>query len=200
VRPYYELPSWYPRWMALDYGFTHPMSVHWFAMDPDNGRIFVYREVVQAGLTDRKQAKLIKGVELPDEKIGVRYASPDMWGQKNVDDKITTSADEFKAEAVLLTKADNDRLNGKRKIHRALANLPDGDPGLIVLDNCPILIKTMPSLVRSKTNPEDVEKKDGDDPYDSLRYGFTRMPAGEVEPQSMPTPELALNPLEASIF
>lgn len=175
VQPYRELPNYYPRWRSLDYGFTHPMVCYWWAIDPDTGRQYVYRELHQAKLTDRQQARLVREMTLANEIINMTYASPDMWSHKNTNDIVTTTADEYKAEGIILTKADNDRLNGKRKIHRALANLPDGEPGVVIFDTCPELIKLMPMLTRSKDNPEDVEKVDGDDPYDAFRYGFTRM-------------------------
>jgi len=109
----------------------------------------------------------------PEERIWFTYASPDMWAKKTVKDIITTSADEYMDEGVMLTKADNDRLSGKRKIDRLLADGPDGKPLLQVFSTCTSLIGTMPLLVRDEKRPEDVLKMDGDDDYDDLRYGLT---------------------------
>lgn len=175
VKPYFELPDWYPRWRSLDYGYDHPFVCHWWARNPDNSRLYIYREVEQRRLTDRQQARLIREMTLNGERITFTFASPDMWRTKNVNDVVTTSVDEYIAESIHLTKADDHRLNGKRKMDRILADLPDGEPGLIVLDNCPGIIRVMPILVRSKVNPEDVEKVDGDDPYDTARYGLTNI-------------------------
>jgi hypothetical protein len=169
----FMLPETWSRWRSVDYGFVHPMAAHWFANDPDTGRLYVYRELHQSGWTDRQQARNIQALSPPEERIWFTYASPDMWARKNVDDIITSSADEYMKEGVALTKADNDRLSGKRKIDRLLANSPDGSPLLQVFSTCTSLIGTMPLLVRDDKRPEDVLKMDGDDDYDSLRYGLT---------------------------
>ena len=116
---------------------------------------------------------MIKDMTLPGERIAFTFASPDMWNRKNANDLVTTAADEYAREGVPLTRADNDRLSGKRKIDRLLADLPDGMPGIMVCESCKELIKLFPNLVRDRTNPEDVLKMDGDDPYDAMRYGLT---------------------------
>ena len=43
-------------------------------------------------------------------------------------------------------------------------------PGLLIHDSCPRIIEVLQNVVHSLTNPEDVEKRDGDDPYDGFRY------------------------------
>ena len=172
VHPF-ELPSEWARWRSVDYGLVHPMAAKWYAQEPNTGRVFVYRELHQSGLSDTQQARQILTLTPPDEKIWFTYASPDMWSRKSVKEIITTSADEYIAEGVALTRADNDRLSGKRKIDRLLANGPDGRPLLQVFSTCTSLIGTMPLLVRDEKRPEDVLKMDGDDDYDDLRYGLT---------------------------
>jgi len=191
VREYEALPDNYIRWRAIDYGFTHPMVCYWMAQDVNSGRIYVYRELLLRGQTDRQQARAIKAATLPDERILFTFASPDMWAHKNTQDMITTSADEYAAEGVILTRADNDRLNGKRKIDRLLADLPDGEPGLVVFNNCTELIRVMPNMVRAKLQPEDVEKVDGDDAYDAFRYGLTNL-RGETEQRKVQQPVSSL--------
>ncbi len=170
---YFELPMEWPRWRSLDYGFTHPMAAYWFAKNPVTQRIYTYREIVQAQLTDQAQARLIRDASLHSERFLFTFAAPDMWQSKNFQGLVTTSVEEYAKEGIYLTKADDDRINGLTKIHRLLADLPDGQPGVMVMRNCTDLIRLIPSLVRDKTRPEDVKKVDGDDPYDGWRYGFT---------------------------
>ena len=45
-----------------------------------------------------------------------------------------------------------------------------GLPRLQIFNTCKEVIKTIQSLAYSETDPEDVQKYDGDDPYDGLRY------------------------------
>jgi phage terminase large subunit len=84
-----------------------------------------------------------------------------------------TSADEYRDQGVLLWEADNDRINGKKKIDQVLSLLPDGKPGLVIFRNCVNLIRTIPKLARSSSNPEDVADRQEDHAYDTLRYGLT---------------------------
>jgi hypothetical protein len=173
VKPYQELPETWACWRSLDYGWDHPFACYWWKRDPELTRLFVFREVTGRHLTDREQARVVRDSTI--EKVHFTFASPDMWKGKNFNDVVTTSVDEYKAEGVFLTKADNDRIGGKRKFDRVLANLPDGEPGIIIFDTCPELIKCIPALVKSRSHHEDVEKVDGDDPYDAARYGLTHI-------------------------
>lgn len=173
VVPSYVLPSHWPRWRAIDYGLAAPWCCLWFAKEPGVGRIHVYREAYQAGLSDRDQAEAIKALTGPGENITLTWADPSMWARKSVREIVTSTADEYATMGVPLTPADNDRLSGKRKVDRVLGNLPDGLPMLVVHDCCVNLIRTLPALPRSEKNPEDVDTKSEDHAYDALRYGLT---------------------------
>lgn len=180
----FDIPDWWPKWRALDIGFVHPAAGGWLTMDPDKGRYFVYRALLKSGLTDRRLAVLMKEMTPAGEGITHNYASPDMWNRKNVDDKVTTSADQFAEEGIHLTRADNDRRSGKRKIDRLLVDLPDDRPAIQVFEPYYEIFACMGTLVRSKGDPEDVEKVEGDDAYDMLRYGLSNLkPARKQEPR-----------------
>lgn len=172
IQPF-VLPDWWPRWRAIDWGSSKPFCCLWFAMDPDSNRIYVYREVYQTDLTDVRQAKIIKESTPPNETIYATYADPSMWARKNMDDRVTTTADQYREQGVMLTRADNDRLSGKRKVDRLLGSLPDGSPGIVIFSTCQNLIRTLPALPYDTINVEDVDTKAEDHAYDALRYGLT---------------------------
>jgi hypothetical protein len=71
-------------------------------------------------------------------------------------------------------KGAGSRLAGISAIHARLALHSDGLPGLIVFQNCRNLIRTLPSLVYSGTNPEDIDDSCEQHAVDALRYGLTR--------------------------
>jgi hypothetical protein len=129
--------------------------------------------VLKDGLTDTEQARLMNDMTPPDEKITATFASPDMWARKTSGTKIFTSVDEYKTEGIILTRADDNRLNGKRKIDRLLMDMMDGMPSIQIFEPYYDVFRCMTTLVRDDKNPEDVRKVDGDDPYDMLRYGLT---------------------------
>jgi len=155
---------------ATDWGYSAPFCNLWARVEFGTERIWVYREAYQAGLTDTQQANLIKQLTPEDEKPAIHYVDPSMWAKKNVENIVTSSADEYKKNGVYLTRADNDRINGKRKIHRLLASLPDGRPGLMISELAVNLIKQLHTLAVDEKNPEDVDTKQEDHAYDALRY------------------------------
>lgn len=167
----FRIPSHWQKWRSMDWGYAKPWCTHWWAQDPDSGRLYIYREAYGIGLTDRAQARLIRRVT--NEEISHSFGDPSCWAKKNVNDVVTSTADEYAKEGVPLIKGDNDRLNGKRKVHDALANLPDGRPGLQVFRTCKNLIRTLPALPYDKTRVEDVDTDAEDHAYDSMRYGLT---------------------------
>lgn len=173
VQPF-AIPAHWPKWRGLDWGFSAPFCCLWLTRNPDNGRIYVYREAYATELTDRQQARLIKTLTTTND-YRTTFADPALWARKNVNNLVVTTADEFGAEGVTLTRADNDRLNGKRKVDRLLQNLPDGEPGLQVFANCVNLIRTLPTLPYDKLHVEDIDTAAEDHAYDALKYALTNI-------------------------
>lgn len=173
--PPFELPWNWPRWRAVDWGYADPAVCLWFAKDIDSGRIYCYREWYQGGLTDRQQATTIATYSPAEEGVSITFADPSMWVHKNLDGRVGSSADEYRAMGVPLYRADNNRINGKKKIHRLLANLPDGKPGLVFFDTCIHTIRTLPKLARSLANVEDIADGQDDHCYDCLRYSLSNV-------------------------
>jgi phage terminase large subunit len=184
----FPIPAHWPKWRAVDWGYAAPFCCLWFARDPDNGRVVVYREAYQVQLTDRQQARVIRDLTPPQENVTMTYADPALWAKKNMQDVVTTTADEYAVEHVYLTQADNDRMNGKRKVDRMLGLLPDGRPGLLVYETCANLIRTLPALAYDKTHVEDVDTTQEDHAYDTLRYGLTTVRDKQEPRKSEPSP------------
>lgn len=196
VEPF-EIPAHWVKWRALDWGFAAPFCCLWFAKEPDTGRRYVYREAYQANLTETQQARMILDLTPPDEIIQITYADPALWTRKNIKEVVTTTADTYRSAGVPLTKADNDRLNGKRKINQALGLLPDGKPALQIFSTCFNLIRTLPTLPLSKVHPEDIDTQAEDHAYDTLRYGETNTPAIALPQARQPE---RYNPLAGANF
>lgn len=175
-----DVPDHWVKWRAIDWGSAAPFCCLWFTREPDTRRIIVYREAYQAGLTVPQQARMITELTPPNETISITYADPSMWAKNTVRDEVTSTADEYARHGVPLTKADNDRLSGKRKFDELLANLEDGEPGIQFRENCVNAIRTIPGLSYSETNPEDVNTKEEDHAYDTTRYGLTNITVASV--------------------
>lgn len=188
VVPARELPKHWPVLRGVDWGYSAPFCCLWGKRDPDTGRVIVYREAYETGLTDRQQARLIKLMTPTGERAAASHADPSMWTKKAHEEKTFSTADEYAAEGIMLTPGDNNRVMGVRKIHTLLANLPDGWPGLQVMETCPNLIRTLPALVRDVLNPDDVDSEGEDHAFDALKYMLTPVrpktdPARPLEPE-----------------
>ncbi len=169
----FEIPLTWMKWTGTDWGTAAPFCNLWLAKQPDVKRIYVYREAYQAGLNSTEQTAVIKDMTLPDEKIVMRWADPSMWPAEKMRDKVTSAVDDYKAAGLILTKGDNNRLSGKRKIDSALADLPDGKPGLMIFENCENLIEQLSSAPADPLNPEDIDTESEDHALDALKYALT---------------------------
>ena len=179
----FPIPESWPRVQGIDWGNAAPWAVLWLAMDPDTGRYIVYRELYERGLTDRQQARRIKANELENENIRFRFADPAMWAARNHEDVVFSSADEYARAGVRLTKANNARIDGLRKVMRLLEDLPDGRPGLLMYEDCRSLIRTLPALPHDKRQIEDVDTNAEDHAYDALRYALSNAVTREQKKQ-----------------
>lgn len=57
----FPIPKEWPRYMAVDFGYTHPFVCQWAAQDPD-GRLYVYRQIYKTKTLVEDHAKVIKAV------------------------------------------------------------------------------------------------------------------------------------------
>jgi len=194
VKPF-EIPSNWLKWRATDWGYASPFCTLWLTKDPDTQRIFVYRELYQANLTDRQQARQILDMSPPSELIFIHYADPALWERKSRAGEVFSTADEYANEGIILARGDNNRLSGKRKINNLLADLPDGEPGLQVFDTCDNLIEELGSLASDQHNLEDVDTTQKDHAYDTLRYGLTN--ERRIELAGQPKKKKVDNPMVA---
>ena len=97
------------------------------------------------------------------------YADPSMWVKRRLHEVVSQSpADVFSQQGLFLSKANNDRITGWRVINDALTN----KRLYVFADWCPNLLRTMPTLPRSKSNPEDLDTKSEDHAADAARYGI----------------------------
>ncbi len=188
--------TWRPL-RGVDWGFEKPACCLWGAQDPDTGRVIIYRELYEAGLTDRAQAQKIQMLSLPNERGAIHGDQHSFWVHKNFQGKTFTSADEYAREGVILTKASDDRIGGLRKIHTLLSTpASDGAPLLQVTSNCTALIRTLPALPHDKVNVEDVDTAAEDHAFDALKYLLTPVDA-RPKPKKKPGEPPAAGKIEA---
>lgn len=182
IVPYFELPAHWQRYCGIDWGFDSPWAVVWGAIDPDSGRLYIYREKYLTKVPNTVQAELILQEEhFAKETDVIRMADPSMWGNRGTPMSI---ADQYGLAGCGIAPADNERINGWAMVHNYLNDGPpcdyhrsldkpwDSCPMLHVLDGtCANFIETIPSLPRNLTKPDDAATTNvADHMPDALRY------------------------------
>lgn len=189
----FDVPSWWQRFISLDYGLDCTAAL-WWAVDGQQ-RCYVYRELAVSGLTYTQAAKAVIDANAGDNYSYI-VASPDIWNRQRESGE---SGFELLIRSGLrsIVKANNARIPGWRVLKEYLLPFKDefGETRakLTICSNCTELIRCLPLLQHDKNNPEDVS----DTPHDithlpeSLRYGIMSRPQAGIEPvNTVPDPFL----------
>jgi len=179
----FQVPADWAIWCAFDWGFAAPFSVGWYAVDRER-RLYRIREyygcsgVPNTGikLDPSAVARKIREIERDDQNLRGRtihrVGDPAIWASQG-----TESTGELMArEGVYFEKGDNSRISGKMQVHNRLAFDESGVPKLFVFKTCENFIRTLPALVYSASDVEDVDTTGEDHAYDELRYVCMRNP------------------------
>ena len=168
IRPF-RVPDGWTIWRGFDWGYSRPFSVGWYAVDHER-RMYRIRELYGCTGTPNtgvqweptRVAQEIRRIEAEDPNLmGKRIfgvGDPAIW-QSDGTESIGAL---MERERVYFEKGDHARINGKMQVHHRLAFDEDGRPMLYVFDTCKHFIRTVPNLVYSETDVEDVDT-DGED-------------------------------------
>ena len=124
------------------------------------------------------------------EKITRRIADPSIWGKhpdfRKKEARGPTIEEDFAAEGVYFTKADNDRIAGKQQVHKRLKPEIEVDEetgevisqraNIMIANSCKNFWRTMPLLHEAKNNPDDIDTDQEDHIYDDFRYACMSRP------------------------
>lgn len=187
----FTIPSWWARARGYDYGYTNPACCLWAAFDED-GTAYVYREWYATGHTPPAQARAIEALNGPHEKIGYTVADPSIWTRTGAGPPIAT---QLADHGLVTRKANNARVDGWARVRSYLEldarqaddEHPAGKPKLYVFSNCLNLIRTLPMLVRDRSNPEDLDTDGEDHAADALRYLLMSRPPLSRRPKREPS-------------
>ena len=173
----FAIPADWRVWCALDWGYSRPFSVGWYAVDRDR-RLYRLREYY--GCTGRPNeglrlepaavAREIRRIEAEDPNLRGReirrVGDPAIWGS----DGTESIGALMERERVYFQRGRHARRDGKMQVHHRLAFDSGGRPMLYVFSTCVHCIRTLPALVYSSRDPEDVDTAQEDHIYDELRY------------------------------
>jgi hypothetical protein len=113
--------------------------------------------------------KTIMG-ELGLKRVAYVAADPSMWA-KTGHGRGESIAETLARHKMPMLRGDNDRKNGWQRCHELLRLAPDGLPWLTVDRTCVYGVRSLPSQVSEKTDPDDVDTGGDDHWVDAWRYG-----------------------------
>ena len=184
----FDIPKTWTIYRGFDWGYAKPFSVGWYAIDYD-GCMYRFRELygctgeadVGVEWTVERVAEAIREVEttdpqLKDRKI-VGVADPAIW-QENGGVSIAETMEKYR---VYFNKGDHKRIPGKMQCHYRLAFDERQVPMFYVFNTCKYFIRTIPALIYSETQVEDIDTKMEDHIYDEWRYVCMERPIAPRE-------------------
>lgn len=197
----FRIPQDWGVWCGMDWGYSRPFAVGWFAVDHDR-RMYHIRELYGWNGTPNTGvkweptylARKILEIEADDPNLRgrkiYRVGDPAIWGS----DGTESIGALMERERVYFQRGDHARIDGKMQIHHRLTFGEDDRPMLYVFDTCKNMIRTLPSLVYDEKNVEDVDTDGEDHAYDMLRYVCMENP---IAPRiAKEKPPVGYNPLD----
>lgn len=179
----FKVPDTWSIWCGMDWGYSKPFSVGWYAVDHER-RLCRIREYYGCTGTPNMGVKLepsevarqIRRIEAEDPNLKGRtihrVGDPAIWGS----DGTESIGALFERERVFFEKGDHARIDGKMQVHHRLAFDENGWPMLYVFNTCKHFIRTVPNLVYDETDVEDIDTDGEDHIYDELRYVCMKNP------------------------
>jgi hypothetical protein len=205
----FEIPAWWSRIRAMDWGSAKPFCVLWLAVSDGTiagiakGALVVYREMYGWNGHPNVGCKMTASeVGAQIEKIERGAAQPNEEREKLSDEVIDPAAFASDGGPSIAERmglpwrpADNARvarqgaIGGWDQVRDRLKGEEgeQGLPGLLVFKTCTHLIRTLPVQQHDKHRAEDMDSDGEDHAADALRYGCMSRPILKRNPQ--PTPQ-----------
>ena len=191
----FRVPRDWAIWCGLDWGYSRPFSVGWYAVDRER-RMYRIREYYGCTGTPNQGVRMepaevareIRRIEAEDPNLKDRRISrvgdPAIWGS----DGTESIGALMERERVYFERGDHARIDGKMQVHHRLAFDEAGVPMLYVFSTCRHFIRTVPALVYDEKDVEDIDTDGEDHIYDELRYVCMKNP---IAPPQRRAPALA---------
>lgn len=198
----FNINATYEIYRSLDWGFSKPFSIMWYAVDYD-GRAYVILEYygclngeadVGVKMTPDEVFAEVKRIENEHPWLRGReihgVADPAIWNKETG----VSVADTAEKYGIYFDRGDNARVAGWLQVHERLRFDEFGIPMLYIFKGCKNLIRTLPALQYDEHKAEDVNTHQEDHAADSLRYFCNLIP---IKPQKSSAERMKpYNPLD----
>lgn len=196
----FDIPHSWLRFRSADYGFsdTQATAVHWYAVDPIYGTMYVYRELYVFRMRGTELGQRILDLER-NENISYGVLDSSVWSDRG--QVGPTTAEVMNNMGLRWRKSDRtpgSRVASKHRLHELLYVDPTtGKPGIVFFDNCRQIIADLPTIPSAPATQgdDDIDRRYlHDHAYDSIRYGISSRPKGNVDWDSWATTDTRRNP------
>ena len=200
----FKIPSAWKIYRGFDFGYSRPFSVGWYCVDHD-GRLYRIKELYGCTGTPNEGvrwepsriAREIKRIENEDINLRGKYvngiADPSIFDESRGE----SVGRLMEREGVYFERADNTRIAGKMQLHNRLAFDDEGIPMLYIFSTCKHFIRTVPALVYSQIDVEDIDTTAEDHIYDEVRYIAMANP---INPPPQKPPQILYDPLSTDDY
>lgn len=114
----FPIPTWWPRILGIDWGFTARTWAGWIAVAPDS-RAYLYREyTAQKTAISSWSADIRRASQDELDQLEAVVLDPSAWHQRG--DPKTVAQQFEEGSGLRVEKADNDRIGGKMLMHEFL--------------------------------------------------------------------------------
>lgn len=188
----FDVPRYWRVYRSFDWGYSKPFAVTYWAVDgdarlyeileiygcvpgsPDTGIQYDVMKIAQTISETEREHPFLKGREIR----GV--ADPAIW-QKQANG--TSIAEVMEKKGIYFDRADNSRIPSIQQVHYRLSFDANGIPMMYIFKNCRDTIRTLPTLMYDPVKPEDVDTKQEDHLFDTMRYVCAANPISSVAPE-----------------
>ena len=199
----FEIPADWTIYRGFDWGYNHPFSCGWWAIDHDG---VMYRILELYGCTKTPNEgvkwippqvfKEIHRIEcehrwLKGKKI-IGIADPAIWNAEYGESIAETASKHM----VYFQKGDHERLAGWMQMHYRMAFDENGYPMMYIFKNCKGFIRTIPQLMYDEHKVEDIDTDGEDHIADETRYVCMARP---IKPRMRSEPD-RYNELPQSMY
>ncbi len=196
----FDIPKEWRVYRSYDFGYAKPFSCAWWAVDHDG---VIYRILELYGCTATpnegvlwtpdKQFREIRRIEQEHPWLKGRdiqgVADPAIWDASRGESIYETAL----KHGIYFQKGDNRRIPGWMQVHYRLSFDEEGYPMLYVFNTCRAFLRTVPLLLYSQTDVEDVDTAQEDHVADETRYFCMSRP---IAPRRQEQAQIADDPLE----
>lgn len=173
----FKIPKDWAIWCGLDWGYSRPFSVGWYAVDHER-RLYRIKELYGCNGTPNVGVKW-EPSDVAEEMHRIESEDPNLKGRKihRIGDPAIWGSDGtesigalFERQRIYFEKGNHERINGKMQIHHRLSFNEGGIPLFYCFSTCKNFIRTIPALVYDDVKVEDIDTDGEDHIYDEFRY------------------------------